>query len=894
MKKILRNKEIVKATRKFTDRELPRKVFWDKYNLMKENISNLEDIYVITYYGLGGIGKSRLLRQIIEELKENEKKPYYILYDFETSQDTRAVLSMIKNKAEKDYNFVFPRFDLAMYTYARKIGESAEKPEVKSIIEQSRALSFIMDGLGELTAIPVVGIASKIIKLADSGLAVIKNTNERYKADLIKMEEETAEETYLRLPYYFSQDLADNVEKLDKPFVILLDTYEKLVNEVKDEGYSLMKDLWLRNEQGPILQVPGVLWVIAGREKIKWGEYDKDWEETLDQHILGDLSFDDTDNFLKESGIAEKELREDIFKLTNGTPVYLDICVGTYEILKEKNEEITIDKFGINVEELIERYIRYMDSQTSELVYLLSIIENWNDKLIENVAYKILPNFSITMYERIKKLSFIFGEEDNYYIHKTVKEIFKKECPKTIKEKAEKVLEDYYFNFIKNESMLDKKIMNYVNSYIELALNSISKENAEEQISKIDIVLKCLERACMFYELNEITTIVYNKLNSKYDECKNFYLIKLQYIKVIRRQENKDYLQELKNISKYIIENKILDIYAFEDIASSFSGEKIELIKDDAVRLLNYINSYSEDTIKDNSIYHVKGILYALLGNLDESIKMYEKFGEKNKLIEHKIDMSDINEEKNKFLDKVSQNDMDVVDILRMQMEVMKSGNVEEIKAAMDVLNEILDIVIEKICNEKIKDEDLKILIDLFEKILRQFFNDKNFEEALRITKILYNIYEALYGLSDERTVRIILMVAKCYEELKNYVDEIIFLLESYEKIRISNNNEDNESSIEILIFATNVFVLNKDIDNAKKFSRETYNLLKIWNLNYENRNQIRYINNLIYTFIECNMKKEAEDLINEILPVAEKILDKDDKLYKKLIEKSEKIKNMK
>ena len=43
-KKIIRNKEITKATRKFTDREQPRKVFWDKYDSMKQNLHELDDI----------------------------------------------------------------------------------------------------------------------------------------------------------------------------------------------------------------------------------------------------------------------------------------------------------------------------------------------------------------------------------------------------------------------------------------------------------------------------------------------------------------------------------------------------------------------------------------------------------------------------------------------------------------------------------------------------------------------------------------------------------------------------------------------------------------------------------------------------------------------------------
>ena len=104
-------------------------------------------------------------------------------------------------------------------------------------------------------------------------------------------------------------------------------------------------------------------------------------------------------------------------------PIYLDICVDTYQILKDNGETITIDKFGKNVDVLIERFIRYMDIQSSELTYMLSIIGNWTDDLIEKIGYKVLPNFSITLYENLKKLSFVFFESEKYYIHKTVRDI---------------------------------------------------------------------------------------------------------------------------------------------------------------------------------------------------------------------------------------------------------------------------------------------------------------------------------------------------------------------------------------------------------------------------------------------------------------------------------------
>ena len=188
VKKIIKSKEIEKATKIFTDREKPRQVFWNEYNKLKENIGNIDDIYIITYYGVGGIGKSTLIKKLITELEEQEQDPYYLKFDFETNNDMKTILSMMKTNMEQKYKFTFPLFDMALYAYSYKIGENTEKPEIKTFAEQSRVLSFIFDSLED---IPLVGLGAKILKLADSGIAILKNSNQKYKNELIEIENKT-------------------------------------------------------------------------------------------------------------------------------------------------------------------------------------------------------------------------------------------------------------------------------------------------------------------------------------------------------------------------------------------------------------------------------------------------------------------------------------------------------------------------------------------------------------------------------------------------------------------------------------------------------------------------------------------------------------------------------
>ena len=539
-KKIIKNEDAQTATRIFTDRVEPRQAFWKKYNKLESNIQNIEDIYIIAYYGIGGIGKSALLKKLSEEMEE--KGVQNTLFDFETSQEPQKIMYLIKNKLERKYEFNFPKFDLAIYTYAIKIGQDANKPEVKSIIEQSRTLSLITEAIGEL---PTIGLFSKLVKYADSGIAILKTyTDKSYKQFLEELENKTEAEILEELPKYFSQDLTQNITKTNKPLVILLDTYEKMINEISNDGYVLMKDMWLRGDNGIILRTPGVLWVIAGREKLKWGENDKDWEETIEQHRLGDLAFSDADEFLQKAGIVENKLREQIYKLTNGTPVYLDLCVSTYEDLKRKNEQITIDKFGETKEELVERYVRYMDNQTREIVYMLAQLGNWNDNIIYEIGKEVVPTFSIEKYETIKQMSFIYENNGEYYIHKTIENVLKRKCPRIIIKKDSEILSKYLKEKIIKEKEQNKyslEVYGYRRKLYTVISNLVEENNIEQITNQMEEIENIIANPPITVKEEIKHTLYKNKYGEKDERTLRAKLDLIRYLKglKLRTEANK-------------------------------------------------------------------------------------------------------------------------------------------------------------------------------------------------------------------------------------------------------------------------------------------------------------------------------------------------------------------
>lgn len=457
--KVRSKNEYIKATRVFTDREEPRAAFWKNYERCEAEMTNDGNIHVLTYYGIGGIGKSRLLKKLMSEMDERFTDKRYVYFDFNIQQESRAVLTALKNKLTEQCKFTFPLFELGSYMYAKKVGGNPDAPEIQQMTEKSPFLSLVLSIAGN---IPMLGFATSMLSLADQCVAYVRTYLKNHSRELKQIEYMEAEELYRLLPYLFAQDLTHNQEHSGKLLVVLLDTYERLVNELSSTGDPLMNDLWIRGEESLIQNIPNVLWVIAGREKLKWERFDPDWAEALEQHILGNLSLADSDSFLSAAGVGGSELRQQLYELTNGTPVYLDLCVDQFARLSAKGIMPEISMFGQNTHELIERFIRYMSDSQKDLVYTLACLQMWNDDLIMRIAGEILPNFSLSTYEKAKDFSFVIQSDDNWYnIHQTVGEVLVAHCPQLLKEKICQKTIDHFSEEIKVQDFLSAE---YVSS----------------------------------------------------------------------------------------------------------------------------------------------------------------------------------------------------------------------------------------------------------------------------------------------------------------------------------------------------------------------------------------------------------------------------------------------
>ncbi len=279
----------------------------------------------------------------------------------------------------------------------------------------------------------IIGAARTVMQVSQGvsrHLLERKNSIRRANLEMARM---SGPELAKRLPYYFSMD----VNAMDLPLVcVYLDTYEKMVSRAEGAGSSTgFMEERLCGEAGLLHNLGNGVFAIAGRERLAW-------EGLVECRYIEALSRQDSVEFLDGCGIRDARLQEEIYWLTGGEPVYLDLCVDEYESLKDRGKEPGPEDFGRNRERLVERQIRYVPVNLREAVFILSAMGRFTDRLYQLLAEKIpqLPCKGGTEYELLTHLTYIQEEDGGWSIQRSVADILSEKLPSATRELVTEVL----------------------------------------------------------------------------------------------------------------------------------------------------------------------------------------------------------------------------------------------------------------------------------------------------------------------------------------------------------------------------------------------------------------------------------------------------------------------
>lgn len=374
MKKLSLSRNMAPA-RRFAAREFTNRGSF--LELGEAEISRLlksdEYFRVITYYGLGGIGKSSLLKELHSR---NESKPLtWIRVDLEFGEIKTPVDVLYEIYRSSGVRY-FP-FEYALALIWERRGVSIHDIRNR-LISLDSAWSAIGDTVASTIPAPASVSIATFLRLSDNLADAVRKRH--YLAEIEAVRTATDSEREHLLPLLLAQGIkADKTKKRNrKRLVVSIDSLDSLVRK---PGFGNQGDLsqdWLKELVG---NAECGLWLMAGREKLRWHEDLPDWNQAMEQHLVGSLSGKDSEKFLRSIEITERHTVDAIVRNSRGVPIALDLAASLYLAKKEKGSEPQPSDFLDTADGLLKKYLSHLDKRHADAIRCLALLDEFDYEL---------------------------------------------------------------------------------------------------------------------------------------------------------------------------------------------------------------------------------------------------------------------------------------------------------------------------------------------------------------------------------------------------------------------------------------------------------------------------------------------------------------------------------
>ncbi|WP_347791141.1 hypothetical protein [Solibacillus sp. CAU 1738] len=444
------------ASRQFTDRQTPRAAF-------AAAINDVSKTKILTYYGLGGIGKTRLLKYLEDQTQPNTN--FVTLFvDFQESAFRTVVemMNTLKFQLLKTEKIDFFAFDMAFAMYWAKTQSTNQPVQMsKSFVHEGHILYDIVADLEQVTFsswVPkAINLMSKIPSHTKKSIWWMK-TGQELVQQLNTLDVQQLRDALITL---WVDDVSRHFKEQRKSLIMFFDCYEVL------DSYMVQRlKAFAQNHQ----DFP-TLFVIGSRDKLAW-ESTSAYE--VEEHLVGELSSNDVDNFLQSCGIkclgedcdcvksgmdvSECEhnhqlIREKIAKTTNGIPFYLDLMVDTY--LQVKLIEMpTPAHFSDNIDFVLQRLLQNFNAEDLATLKLLSFPNYWNYEVAKLLLRDFYAGVPLSDLHKFDYLSII---EESTEGHSTMNKMMRQWLQSDAEQKSIHYYNDvhytlftYYTNILDN------------------------------------------------------------------------------------------------------------------------------------------------------------------------------------------------------------------------------------------------------------------------------------------------------------------------------------------------------------------------------------------------------------------------------------------------------------
>ncbi|MCX4094696.1 aminoglycoside phosphotransferase family protein [Nocardia sp. alder85J] len=388
---------------------------------------------VLVFYGVGGIGKTMLSKQLEAHLLAKEGRHPVVAWSAIPDQVGRLLPVRIDLARQGGVDFedavlavrlVLGRlgrpmraFDLAMRHYwevnhpgeplegylqrngfLRRLSDSVSLPEDMRAVMEDVAQAVEMPSAIGASALSIFSTFSKLLRNRhDKAIAFARCAR---LPDLLEADQDI--ETLGYFPHLLAWDLAQIPPKHSSTPVILLDTFE----EISDRSHREVEKLFQRM----VWLMPNALFVITSRNRLEWdnpaleGQFDwagpHRWPGLAPgatgeprQHLVGYLSDHDREQYLRDRLTRAGEpaipgpVRDEISARSYGLPLYLDLAVMRFQDLLSRNG-VTPDpeEFQRDFPALVARIVRDLSPDERTVLRTVSLLDSFTIDLATEAA----------------------------------------------------------------------------------------------------------------------------------------------------------------------------------------------------------------------------------------------------------------------------------------------------------------------------------------------------------------------------------------------------------------------------------------------------------------------------------------------------------------------------
>ena len=409
---------------KFTDRNDKIKIIHDELNALL-----YDHLYfkVLSFYGIGGIGKSRFVEYAIDSANISHQKLTYLKINLEIVKSDNILNAIFGLR--KQIPTTCPCFDYAILNFWNRYSPNELNTDFSRTIFEQCMSFFSENSDSSLKGVNLLPLANTLI----TGIRKAYWDSIFYS----EIENMTYKEFLKKLPEFLGIDIRNKF--FDNYLIVFIDAYEQY------------KINWIEKL---IDSINYGVFIITCREKLSWTNL------KVAEYQIKELPKDDTKDLLAHYHIFGEQC-DNIITITECVPIYVELAINALTNDINSTEYLFKDK-----NDIIDRFFNHLNEEHQEILIVLSLVQIFNAEIFEKLAKELNIHFSILNYYEIENLSIVqsvSGFDDFYKIHDVVAFNIMKTYDYNYRlkvfEKYLKVLEQCDFSSIQ-KIMLYKHILN--------------------------------------------------------------------------------------------------------------------------------------------------------------------------------------------------------------------------------------------------------------------------------------------------------------------------------------------------------------------------------------------------------------------------------------------------